>query len=217
MKKLNNKGFGAVEFLLIFVVIGIIGGAGYYVYNAQKKTNTALDNAANTQVDPQKNTSNKEKETAKTVPPYDPGNFGEKGEYGVTQVEGYGTVEKVDDGVCMMMEDTSGCEKVDYVFFNITKSENDKFNQYIKGLEGNSFVGVNAVGVGCYVDKKIKYGNTSDAKGNSSYETSAVDTGKILAATKENPIRLEIERLEYTTGRDAPACYSHFATFKIVP
>ncbi|HEX5798371.1 MAG TPA: hypothetical protein VFX79_03365 [Candidatus Saccharimonadales bacterium] len=32
----NQKGFGAIEALLILVIIGIIGGVGYYVYNANK-------------------------------------------------------------------------------------------------------------------------------------------------------------------------------------
>jgi len=54
MKKLNTKGFGAIEVFLILVVVAIIAGAGYMVYNSQKKTNTALDNAAKSQVDPQK-------------------------------------------------------------------------------------------------------------------------------------------------------------------
>lgn len=44
MKKLNTKGFGVVEGLLIVVIIGIIGGAGYYVYaQNQNKTNTYTD------------------------------------------------------------------------------------------------------------------------------------------------------------------------------
>ena len=47
MKKLNLKGFGAIEALLITVIVVIIGGASYLVYNSQKKTNQSLDNANN--------------------------------------------------------------------------------------------------------------------------------------------------------------------------
>ncbi len=54
MKKLNSKGFGAIEALLILVIIGIIGGVGYFVYSSQKKTNTVLDNAAKSHAEPQK-------------------------------------------------------------------------------------------------------------------------------------------------------------------
>lgn len=49
MKKLNVKGFGAVEGLLIFVVLGIIGGTGWYVYSSQKQTVTEPDNTIQSQ------------------------------------------------------------------------------------------------------------------------------------------------------------------------
>ena len=55
MKK-NQKGFGAVEIILIIVIIGILGFVGWYVWNAQKKTNTSLDNASKSQPEPQKAT-----------------------------------------------------------------------------------------------------------------------------------------------------------------
>lgn len=54
MKKLNTKGFGVVEALLIVVIVGIIGGVGYFVYNSQMKTEATLDRAAKLQNDPQK-------------------------------------------------------------------------------------------------------------------------------------------------------------------
>jgi preprotein translocase subunit YajC len=54
MIKLNTKGSSPLHIVLIFVIVGLIAGIGYYVYNSQKKTNTALDNAANSQADPQK-------------------------------------------------------------------------------------------------------------------------------------------------------------------
>jgi hypothetical protein len=37
--KTNQKGFSAVTVLLALLIIGVIGGVGYYVYNAQKKSN----------------------------------------------------------------------------------------------------------------------------------------------------------------------------------
>jgi len=36
MKKLGSKGFSAIEGLLIFVIVGIIGGVGYYLFSSQK-------------------------------------------------------------------------------------------------------------------------------------------------------------------------------------
>ncbi len=43
MKKLNNRGFSALELLLILLLIAIIGGVGYYVYNAQKDAQKTQD------------------------------------------------------------------------------------------------------------------------------------------------------------------------------
>lgn len=38
MKKLHNRGFAAMELILMLLIAAIIGGAGYSVYNAQKDT-----------------------------------------------------------------------------------------------------------------------------------------------------------------------------------
>lgn len=43
MKKLNTKGFGLIEGLLILVIVGIVGGTGFYVYNANKKASGSSD------------------------------------------------------------------------------------------------------------------------------------------------------------------------------
>jgi len=44
--KLNQKAFGAIETLLIIVIVAILGGTGYYVYHANKATNDTLNAAA---------------------------------------------------------------------------------------------------------------------------------------------------------------------------
>ncbi len=41
MKKLNQKGFGIVEILLVILLIGLVGGIGYYVYNQALKNDTS--------------------------------------------------------------------------------------------------------------------------------------------------------------------------------
>lgn len=51
MKKLNQKGIGVVEVLLLLVLVGLIAAVGYYVYNSQKKTNESLDNASQSLTD----------------------------------------------------------------------------------------------------------------------------------------------------------------------
>lgn len=45
--KLNTKGFTAVEGLLIFLVLAIIGGAGWFVMKSRDTANKSLDNANN--------------------------------------------------------------------------------------------------------------------------------------------------------------------------
>jgi hypothetical protein len=40
MKKLNSKGFSALEVILIIVVIALASGIGYYAYNSTRSTNT---------------------------------------------------------------------------------------------------------------------------------------------------------------------------------
>ncbi len=48
MTKFNQKGIGALPILLLIVIVGLIGGTGYFVYQAQKDTNKSLDNANKT-------------------------------------------------------------------------------------------------------------------------------------------------------------------------
>jgi hypothetical protein len=60
--KLGQKGFAAVETLLILVVIAIIGGTGYYVYHSYNKSNDNLNTAqtnANSATPPKKKDSTK--------------------------------------------------------------------------------------------------------------------------------------------------------------
>lgn len=45
MKKLNTKGFGVVEGLLIVLIIIVLGGVGYYVFNSQKKQNESQNSS----------------------------------------------------------------------------------------------------------------------------------------------------------------------------
>ncbi len=42
----NQQGFSSVEAILIVVIIAIIGFAGWYVYNANKKANNTIDTAS---------------------------------------------------------------------------------------------------------------------------------------------------------------------------
>lgn len=43
--KQNQKGFSAVEALLVLVILALIGGVGYYVYKSRQEANKSQDNA----------------------------------------------------------------------------------------------------------------------------------------------------------------------------
>jgi hypothetical protein len=46
--KINQKGFGAVEGLLILILISILGFTGYYVYHTRNNATLTYNNAVNT-------------------------------------------------------------------------------------------------------------------------------------------------------------------------
>ncbi|MES2971321.1 MAG: hypothetical protein V4702_03310 [Patescibacteria group bacterium] len=60
----RQSGFGIIQVLLVIVVIGLIGGTSWYVFQARKKTNQSLQNTANSQNDPL--TAEPKKEASKT-------------------------------------------------------------------------------------------------------------------------------------------------------
>jgi hypothetical protein len=46
--KINQKGFGAVEGLLILILVSILGFTGYYVYHSRNNATSTYNNAAST-------------------------------------------------------------------------------------------------------------------------------------------------------------------------
>jgi len=46
MKRLNYRGFAAVETVLIVVIIGLLAGVGYYVWHTNQQTKATLDAAS---------------------------------------------------------------------------------------------------------------------------------------------------------------------------
>lgn len=208
MKK-NQNGFSVVGILVVIVIVGLLGMVGWLVYDRQNnKANKEQPDAAQTKTEIPKS-----EEAPKDAPPKTlvKGTFGDSGEYGTLQAEGYPTIVKRNEGFC-----EENCKLYDYVFFNITRTENANIFNYLKSNSGNAFVQDKAIGMGCVTDGKISYSNNSDSKGRVEYSISKEDTSAILAATNEKPIVLELERLQLSGGGGAPTCYSHFTTFKVI-
>ncbi len=55
MKNVNASGSSPLHFVLLIIVLGIITGVGFYVYNSQEQIDTALDNANQSQTQVVKN------------------------------------------------------------------------------------------------------------------------------------------------------------------
>ena len=164
------------------------------------KEETKKEENTNTQ---KQNNTKKETELGKND------TFSMKTESGVVEVIGYPTIKQ--------LSDFETDETFNYVYFNIVETKSSEFQKYIKMYGNNSFVGKNAIGLGCKIDNAIKYYNSSDKLGEFKYfELSKEDSKLIFNATKDKPVRLKLERLQYTSGTGAPACYSHITKVQVV-
>jgi predicted lipoprotein with Yx(FWY)xxD motif len=54
MLKKSQRGFAAVEALLIIVIVGLIAFVAWYAFNTKSSTDETLNNAANSQISPTK-------------------------------------------------------------------------------------------------------------------------------------------------------------------
>lgn len=56
MKKYNQKGFSAVEWVLLLVIVGLVAGIAWYVFKSQNDTTATLENTELSQSQPAKST-----------------------------------------------------------------------------------------------------------------------------------------------------------------
>jgi len=150
-------------------------------------------------------------EDATSSPTLTAGDFGDNGDFGTLMARGYVTTQKVPEAFC-----DDNCPEFTYASFVISETKNPNILNYLKAQSGNAFVKDNAIGMGCIVDNVIRYSNNADTTGQKEYTLSKDESLRILAATAESPITLEITKLKQDSGSGAPTCYSHFTTFKIV-
>ncbi len=213
MSKLRNNqsGFGTVEGVLVLVIVVLIGVIGYLVYKNHNKTivtSATTNSTPSTTITPQTPTP------PKTLLS---GDFGDSGDYGMFQAEGYAQTVKVDnvEANCGMANPGVACPKMDEIFFTITKTNNSHILAFLKELQ---YTGIpdKSLAIGCSAGDAIKYSNSSDNQQFKNYTLTKEDTAKILATTVDKQIRLEITKLKFTGGKDAPNCYSPFSTYKII-
>jgi len=226
MKPLNKKGFNPIYVVLIIAIVGIIGFTGWYVWSKNQTPKVGnyqecvkAKGAKILETYPEQcvingqtfvNPIQKIEEVKKPLQ-LAKGDFGDNGEYGTFQAQGYADISKLDEAWC-----ETNCKQYDYVYFVILKTENTNLAGYFKQMHDNLFVGGNRVGIGCLNNGKIEYYNPSDANPNGQYTISARDTAKIIKSTKTEPIVLEITKEKYTSGRSGTTCTSLFTNFKII-
>lgn len=202
----EGNGFGLKILLAIFIFISV--GLGSYL--AYDKLIAKKDDTKETQkCEEKKEETKKEEQKEEKEQKKEESTFSLATESGIVYVDGYVQIEKHEDAI-----NDEGI--VDYVYFHITKSNNEDFMKYLKNSNGNSFVKNDAIGLGCKSDGILSYYNSSDANGDKGYKLSSSDSAKLFASTSSKPVRLRLNRLPFTGGSGAPLCYSHITEISIV-
>lgn len=211
MKDNTNSSF--VVLLIIFMIISI-GFGGYTIFNNRIKNEKKVSSKRIVKEEEKKEDSKEEKdeeEVKKPVINEHINTFSLNDEAGIVYVEGYGEIEHRKGS-----NYESSNEEVDYLLFHITKTDSEDFMKWIENSKGNSFVGDKAIGLGCIKDGVLEYYNSSDEEENGFYKLNKNDSEKISKSSKEELVKLKLERKIYTSGTEAPMCYSHITNITVL-
>jgi hypothetical protein len=149
---------------------------------------------------------------------YPPFKFYERyGLYGALEPMGY---LRIDHWKCDPSNNPFCEGDVDYASFvmtNVDGIDSKALKSFFGENEGNSFVGQQSIGLGCYDKEKsiihsVNEGDVGQAKNfinNNSLQ-------KLLHSSKDNPVRLYMVKPVFTGGSEVPDCYSHFREFKVL-
>ena len=108
-------------------------------------------------------------------------------------------------------------ETVDYASFVFEDSSSDLIYDFLGDSKGNSFVGNNSVGIGCYEkDKDIIHSMNLGNSGRVENIISGEDLNKLLDSNKNNLVKLKLTKPAPAPGMGAPECYSHFRLFEVL-
>ncbi len=134
------------------------------------------------------------------------------GFFGTLTLTGYLDIERWvcdENGMCS--------ETVDYAFFVVKDTSSDLIYDFINDSKGNSFVGNNSIGIGCYnKDKNIIHSMNSGDSGTVENIISGEDLYKLLGSNKNNLVKLKLTKPTPPPGGGAPECYSHFRLFQVL-
>lgn len=135
------------------------------------------------------------------------------GYFGTITLKGHLDIERPEcpqGGTCQ--------ETVDYASLVFDTVNNTAFNEYVKESEGNAFIGVNSIGLGCYTEvstNRIYSMNESDY-GQVENMITDEDLTKLLASKDGAEIQIQVTKPILTAGAGAPDCYSHFRNMDVL-
>jgi hypothetical protein len=133
------------------------------------------------------------------------------GYYGNLVVRGYATTSLIPEAFCK-----ENCPIYTYVLFNIVETNNEFIDDFIAGFEGNSFLEDGKIGLGCIENDALWHINDSDEFRMKKYTISLETSKAILNSNCDNLVTIKLERYPYTSGTDAPDCYSHFGNIVLL-
>jgi prepilin-type N-terminal cleavage/methylation domain-containing protein len=198
----SQNGFSVVEVLIVIALAGLVITVGWKVWDT-KKTSSKI--------------SEVESNETQQISSLNKGDFGDFRDYVMFQANGYAKTVQVDDtsADCGMSNPGIPCPKMDAIYFVVTETPNANLTEYLKSIHiedtpDNSFQ------IGCLVDESITYTNSSDIETEKEFKISKTDSAKLLTATNAEPASIEITKQKLTYGRDAPTCYSHFTSYKLL-
>lgn len=132
--------------------------------------------------------------------------------FGTLTLTGYLKVEK---RVC---NPGDMCEKTrDYASFVFSQTSSKAIYDFLGTNEGNAFVQGKGVGIGCYEkDASRIYSQNEGDDGMVENIITGNNLQSLLNSNEKNPIKLQLTKPIYTSGRGAPDCYSHFRNFNVI-
>ncbi len=195
-KTKNSQGFAVVEGLLILVIVGLIAGIGWYVWNAKKQTDKTLDSTGNSSLNKvSKKQSTQNDETANWLIYKSPDNF-----YTIKLPDGWalrqngqasGQLETFDNNLAIKVGTTAKVEvsepggrdySTGFIVFEVNSSSSN-FNDYLnpRGDKQDPLLTNNGLAVQKYVFKQTQEPEGPDIpNGGTGYTYNLVKGGKLL-------------------------------------